>query len=81
MVPQEYQDMVLKQPAGQTDIDYKKVRDKAVSVAGNKAQTATPVPMDIGHVGRGDWFGHDAGDWFDGDEMKNLVRKSAVEER
>ena len=54
--------MVFQLGTGQADVDYKEIRDKIVSVAGNRAQMATPVPMDVGQVDREEssfeeWFG------------------------
>lgn len=72
IIPREYQDMVFQLGTGQVDAEYKEIRDKVVSVAGNRGQMATPVPMDIGQVGQAEWFGHDAGDWFGGDDDEEL---------
>ena len=61
MIPREYQDMVFQLGLGQASIEYKEVRDKIVSVAGNRAQMATPTPMDVGQVDR---EGSDYAGWF-----------------
>ena len=58
-IPREYQDMVFQLGTGQADVDY--IREKIVSVAGNRAQIATPTPMDIGQVDR---EGSDYAEWF-----------------
>jgi len=61
MIPREYQDMVFQLGSGQADVEYKEIRDKVVSVAGNRAQMATPTPMDVGQVDR---EGSDYAEWF-----------------
>ena len=73
--------MVLQLGAGQSDVDYKEIRDKVVSVAGNKEQMVTRVPMDIGQVGKVNGLGMTQAIGSAEMKIKNLVRMAVVEVR
>jgi hypothetical protein len=64
MIPREYQDMVFQLGVGDKDPDYTEIRDKVMSVAGNRVQMATPTPMDVGQIGQEDNYGSE---WFGGE--------------
>ena len=58
MVPQEYQDICFQQATGisseaATQEKYDELRDKIMSMAGQRVSMSTPVPMDIGALTHG----------------------------
>ena len=49
MLPEEFKDMVY-QAQGSGETVYTEVRDKVLSVAGSRIQSAQPTPMDVGAI-------------------------------
>ncbi len=63
MLPQEYQDICFQQATGiSSDAapqeKYEELRDKIMSMAGQRVSMSTPVPMDIGALSQGDEWGN-----------------------
>ena len=62
MLPLEFRDMIY-QAQGAKDVIYEEVRDKVLSVAGCRIESAQPTPMDVGVVDKvksGDEWGGDS---------------------
>ena len=68
MLPLEFQDMIYQAP-GAIYVVYSQVRDKVLSVAGCRIQSAQPTPMDVGAVNK-----LEAGDEWGGDPTAEADR-------
>jgi len=80
VLPKDLQDMIFQMGSREgksKQVEYQEVRDKVMSVAGNRIQMATRCPMDVGAVGgyggEEEWYGEgDEGGWIELEEGKGV---------
>ena len=73
MLPLEFRDMIY-QAQGAKDVIYEEVRDKVLSVAGCRIESAQPTPMDVGAVGKEEWGGDSAAEADKVNEEINQIK-------
>ena len=78
MLPTEFQDMIF-QAQGSKEVIFSEIRDKVLSVAGSRIQSAQPTPMEVGAVNnegtqQGDVWGYPSAEVDQGNEQINQIK-------